>query len=104
MNISQEKLLQSGFTQKELRKIKINVERFGGTLDMAIQDLACRFRLLTWITAVCAVIFILLVVFSSPVKIIAGGVAFVFGIAIMMFAQPPILSYKSWRYWRNNRC
>ncbi len=103
MKITEEKLLQSGFTEPELRNIKTNVSRFGGTLDDAVKDLARRFKTLSWITAICAVVFILLLIFSSPVKILAGGVSFIVGITIMMLAQPPVLSYKSWKALRKNR-
>ncbi|MBS0055525.1 hypothetical protein [Yersinia sp. Marseille-Q3913] len=103
MNVNEEKLLKSGFTNAELQKIKNNVDRFGGTLSEAIQDLANRFRALTWVTTGCVLVFIFLVIFSSTIKIVAGGLSFLLGISIMMFAQPPVLTYKSWRFWRANR-
>ncbi|WON78047.1 hypothetical protein [Serratia sp. UGAL515B_01] len=103
MKVSEEALLRSGFNPVELQKIKNNVDSYGGTLDEAIQDLANRFRALTWIVTGCLLTFIILVLFSSAIKIIAGGVAILFGVAIMMFAQPPVLCYKSWRFWRQNR-
>lgn len=103
MLVSEEGLLRSGFSSSELQIVKNNVESYGGTLDDAILDLARRFRTLTWIIAACTIIFLLLVMFSTGIKIIAGGVAFLFGIAIMMIGQPPVLCYKSWRYWRANR-
>ena len=98
-----EALLRSGFSSSELQTVKSNVESYGGTLEQAIHDLARRFRALTWIVTVCTLIFVMLVLFSTGIKIIAGGVAFLFGIGIMMFGQPPVLCYKSWRYWRANR-
>lgn len=97
MKITEGSLLQSGFTQTELQNLKNNVARFGGTLDEAVRDLSRRFRTLLWISVIFAVIFMLLVIFSTPVKILAGGVTFIIGIMIMMIAQPPVLSYKSWK-------
>lgn len=105
MRVSEEALLSSGFSHTELQKIKNNVESYsyGGTLGEAIQNLANRFRALTWVATGCVLVFIFLVIFSSTIKIVAGGLSFLLGISIMMFAQPPVLTYKSWRFWRANR-
>lgn len=103
MDVSEEALLISGFSAEDVQKIKNNVERYGGTLEEVVSDLARRFSTLIWITAICALVFMLLVIFSSPVRMLAGGLSFVVGIAIMLCAQPPLLSYKSWRYRRTFR-
>lgn len=104
MKVSETALLESGFSHDELKKIKSNVENYGGTLEEAINDLARRFRSWFWVTCVCVVFFLLLVTFSSPIKIIAGGLAIVFAITIISFAQPIVISYKSWRYLKSIRC
>lgn len=98
MNVTDEALLRSGFTPSDLQKIKNNVESYGGTLEEAIKDLARRFSTLIWVSGVCIVVLLLLVVFSSSIRVLAWGLAITVGITIMSFAQPPILSYKSWRY------
>ena len=98
MKVTDEALLRSGFTQPELQKIKSNIEKYGGTLGEAINDLARRFVTLAGVVAVCALILVLLIVFSSPDRAFAWGLAMIFGVAIMSFAQPPVISYKSWRY------
>ena len=61
----------------------------------AINDLARRFVTLAGVVAVCALILLLLIVFSSPDRAVAWGLAMIFGVAIMSFAQPPVISYKS---------
>ncbi|MFH7799920.1 hypothetical protein [Enterobacter cloacae] len=98
MKVTDEALLRSGFTQPELQKIKSNIEKYGGTLGEAINDLARRFVTLAGVVAVCTFILLLLIVFSSPDRVIAWGLAMIFGVAIMSFAQSPVISYKSWRY------
>lgn len=98
MKVTDEALLRSGFTQPELQKIKSNIEKYGGTLGEAINDLARRFVTFAGVVAVCALILLLLIVFSSPDRAVAWGLAMIFGVAIMSFAQPPVISYKSWRY------
>lgn len=98
MNVTDEALLRAGFTLSDLQKIKNNVERFGGTLEEAINDLARRFNTLLWVASVCFIVLILLFVFSSPERAVAWGLAIIVGIVIMTFAQPPVLSYKSWLY------
>ncbi|WP_435948287.1 hypothetical protein [Dryocola sp. BD586] len=98
MIVTEAALLDSGFTPSDLQKIKNNIESYGGTLEEAINDLARRFSTLLWVSVVCIAILLLLVVFSSPVRALAWGLAIFVGIIIMSLAQPPILSYKSWRY------
>ena len=98
MNVTDEALLRSGFTPSDLQKIKNNVESYGGTIEEAINDLARRFSTLIWVSGVCIVVLLLIVVFSSSIRVLAWGLAITVGITIMSFAQPPMLSYKSWRY------
>ena len=101
MLVNEEGLLRSGFSSSELQIVKNNIESYGGTLEQAIHDLARRFRIMIWIVAVFLAIFIMLVLFSSGIKIIAGGISFLIAIGFMMLGQPPVLCYKSWRYyWR----
>jgi hypothetical protein len=58
MKVTDEALLRSGFTQPELQKIKSNIEKYGGTLGEAINDLPGD--LLPWrVVAVCALILLL---------------------------------------------
>ncbi|WP_233592583.1 hypothetical protein [Erwinia psidii] len=68
MNVSEERLLQSGFSQEDPGKIKINIDSYGGTLDEAIQELATKFRVLIWISSACMLVFIFLLLFVSEPK------------------------------------
>ena len=103
MKVTDEALLRSGFTPSDLQKIKNNVESYGGTLGEAIQDLANRFRVVLWITSACLMVFIILVLFSAKETVVGGGISILIAIVIVAFIQPPILSYKSWRFWRKFR-
>ncbi|EOS93217.1 hypothetical protein LU631_13000 [Erwinia tracheiphila] len=44
MDFSKNRLLASGFTVKELRKLQNNIDNFGGTLEGIVRDLAKRFK------------------------------------------------------------
>ncbi|MBW4204526.1 hypothetical protein JW319_24565 [Enterobacter cloacae subsp. cloacae] len=103
MDVTEEALLSSGFTQSDLQKIKNNVENYGGTLGEAIQDLANRFMVILWITSSCLMVFILLVLFAAKETVVGGGISILIAIFIVVFIQPPVLSYKSWRFWRKYR-
>ena len=103
MKVTDEALLRSGFTPSDLQKIKNNVESYGGTLGEAIQDLANRFRVVLWITSACLMVFIILVLFSAKETVVGGGISILIAIVIVAFIQPPVLSYKSWRFWRKFR-
>nr|WP_234473139.1 hypothetical protein [Erwinia sp. S63] len=103
MLVNEEKLLQSGFSQSDIRKVKNNLESYGGTLGNAIQDLSRRFVIAVSVVICCIAIFIFLLFFSSSETVFSGGIALLCGIAVATFIQPPLLSYKSWRYMRRNR-
>ncbi|ENB7662828.1 TPA: hypothetical protein M8J25_000658 [Enterobacter cloacae] len=103
MDVTEEALLSSGFTRSDLQKIKNNIESNGGTLEEAIQDLANRFRVVLWITSSCLLVFIILVLFSSKENIISGGISILITVFIVTFIQPPVLSYKSWQFWRKHK-
>ena len=103
MKVTDEALLRSGFTPSDLQKIKNNVESYGGTLGEAIQDLANRFRVVLWITSKCLMVFSFLVLFYAKENVVGGGISILIAIVIVAFIQPPVLSYKSWRFWRKCR-
>ncbi len=103
MRVSEEALLSSGFSHTELQKIKNNVESYGGTLGEAIQDLAKRFIIAICVVSSCLAVFLFLVMFGTTESIFSGGIGLLCGIAIATFIQPPVLSYKSWRYCRTNK-
>ncbi|PKC36103.1 hypothetical protein V462_11110 [Pantoea ananatis 15320] len=103
MNVSDEALLKSGISQADLSRIKHNVSVHGGTLEEAVERLANRFRVLTWVITFSVLVMAALLIFSSPVKIIAGGVSFLIVIAIVLSAQPVMLAWKCWRHRRADR-
>lgn len=103
MIISDEKLAQAGFTHSDLKKIRNNVENYGGTPGEAIQDLAKRFRVVIWIFVGCLAVFVGVVLTGNADRIISAGVGLLITMLIVIFIQPPVLSYKSWRYCRANR-
>ena len=100
MDVTDEALLSSGFTPSDLKKIKNNVESYGGTLGNAIRDLARRFVLTVWVVSGCLAVFIFLMVFASEESVFSGGIGLSCGIAVAIFIQPPLLAYKSWRFCR----
>ncbi|MCC4568709.1 hypothetical protein [Enterobacter hormaechei] len=103
MNVTDDALLRSGFTQSDLQKIKNNLESYGGTLGHAIRDLARRFILVMWVVSSCLAIFLFLVIFASNESIFSGAIGLSCGVAVAIFIQPPMLAYKSWKFWRANR-
>ena len=96
MNVTDEALLRSGFTPSDLQKIKNNVESYGGTIEEAINDLARRFSTLIWVSGVCIVVLLLIVVFSSSIRVLAWGLAITVGITIMSFRSSSSTSFSLW--------
>ena len=103
MKVTDEALLRSGVTPLELKKIKNNVENYGGTLGNAIRDLARRFTLAVWVISRCLAVSIFLVIFASEQSVFSGAIGLFCGAAVAIFIQPPGLAYKSWRFCRANK-
>ncbi|MEA5216417.1 hypothetical protein [Enterobacter cloacae] len=103
MKVTDEALLNSGFTPSDLQKIKNNIQSYGGTLGNAIRDLSRRFVLTVWVVSGCFAVFIFLMVFASEESAFSGGIGLSCGIAVAIFIQPPLLAYKSWRFCRANK-
>lgn len=103
MDVNEKNLSRAGFKYSDIQKIRRNVDSYGGTFSEALQDLANRFRILLWVISGCVLVFVLLLSFGSEDSIISGSIALLCGIAIAMVSQPPMLAYKSWRYFRYNR-
>lgn len=98
MDVTEEMLLRSGFTIADLQKIKNNLARYGGTLGEAIQYLANRFRIVLWFFLGCAIMLTWVFISKDWEYVISAGIALSIGMLMAIFAQPPVLSYKSWRF------
>lgn len=103
MKLSDEVLLNAGFSQADIQKIKNNVKAYGGTIEEAILDLRNRFRVLLWIASGCFCVFIFLLFFSAKPTIVGGGISLLITVLIVAFIQPPVLAFKAWRCWQLNR-
>ena len=102
MKVNDEMLLRSGFNGNDLFKVKTNVARYGGTLEEAIQDLANRFRIILWVFYFCLALFIGVALTSDRLYMFSAAISILVIMLIVVFIQPPVLSYKSWRYWKKN--
>lgn len=105
MDVSKERLLASGFTAKELQKIQNNIDNFGGTFEQVIRDLATRFKIFLWVFLGCTMYFLFLLYSKSddPVYVFGGGVSLLIATIIIGFSQPPVISFKCWRFYRANK-
>ncbi|MBO1811589.1 hypothetical protein J4G53_25525 [Serratia ureilytica] len=104
MSISEEQLLASGFTPADMKKIKNNLASYGGTLGEAIHDLANRFRVILWIFYGCLALIAWLIISGDIDNIISGSIGLAVTMFIVVFINPPVLSYKSWVFWKKKRC
>lgn len=64
MKITEDSLLHSGFTRKEIQKLNNNIANYGGDLDEVVHDLARRFKTLLWIFS-CGILFFIYLVFQN---------------------------------------
>ncbi|WON76810.1 hypothetical protein [Serratia sp. UGAL515B_01] len=102
MDFSKERLLASGFTERELQILQNNIDSFGGTMEEVIRDLAKRFKIFLWVFF-CSLAFFLFLIYSKHddlLYVFSGGVSLLIAVLIIALIQPPIISYKSWRFCR----
>lgn len=102
MDISRKHLLASGFTESELQKLQKNIDNYGGTMEDVIKDLAKRFKVAVFILFFMAALFTYALLFSSLDEIISLGLALLIAAFLVIFIQPPLISYKSWRFYSIN--
>lgn len=95
---SEEALLKSGFSHRDLQKLKNNIESYGGSLDSATHDLANRFRASKWITIVAFIILALTLLLASSETSLILAVTLLIILPFIWYITPAKLGYKSWRY------
>ncbi len=100
IDFSKERLLASGFTAKELQKLQNNIDNFGGTIEDVIRDLAKRFKRIFFMIMFLFVFFIYVLLFDSMNEIISFGLSFAIVSVLIVFLQPPVISFKCWRFCR----
>jgi hypothetical protein len=111
MQVNDEALLRSGFTPAELDYIKKRMESYEAEdgeapfeLEEAITILSNKFRAFLWVNSVLILYFIYAMLTKDKADVVAFGISALFTFPITTFViLPPILSYKSWRYWRKHR-
>ncbi|KFC87072.1 hypothetical protein NGK36_04370 [Hafnia alvei] len=98
MKVSEETLLESGFSHTDLQKIKSNVENFGGTLDEVIQDLEKKFNVAKWITIIAFVILIFTSVLSTKNNTLSLVFSLIVGLPFIWYLANAKLAFRAWRY------
>lgn len=79
--------MRTGFTSRELGRIKNISQRSGDTLGEAISDLARRFIIAAVAVTFCLVVFFVLLVFGSAQSVIPGAIGPACGAAVAAFAS-----------------
>lgn len=105
MEFNAENLLKSGFTRRELRYIYNNMYSFGGTLDEYVKGLAKRFNILICIFSFTFISFFLVLYFkwSDPWYVLSCAISFFIIDLIVLVLQPPVISFKCWRFCLANK-
>ncbi|MBW5408638.1 hypothetical protein ACISK3_17780 [Morganella morganii] len=103
MNTDFDNLKNFGFTQKELNKITENTRMHSDSVAEAINDLANRFKIFLWFSVFFAIVFVVLLIWSSESKIIGGGIGLLIGALIISLTFPVPLGYKAWKYRKKDK-
>lgn len=105
IDFSKEHLLASGFTAKELQMLQNNIDNFGGTFEEIVRDLAKRFKIFLWVFCCCIACFLFLL--YSKIDdfgyVFGGGISLLIAVFIIGFSQPPVISFKCWRFCSVNK-
>ncbi|QNQ22929.1 hypothetical protein HF650_24510 (plasmid) [Kosakonia sp. SMBL-WEM22] len=91
-------LIESGFTEREVYYLNKNIERYGSSLQSVVTELGKRFRVVLGITLGVTLMFIALIAFAARHNIISGGISLAIVLLIAWFFQPPVVTYKAWRF------
>ncbi|WP_058910501.1 hypothetical protein [Entomohabitans teleogrylli] len=100
MPVYEQKRLNSGFTTKDLQKLRCHTEASGDPLEQVINELASHFRALIWILTAMLVITVIVLLVGSPTHIISWLVAAVFLSVLFIIVMPVRLGFKSWQFRR----
>lgn len=105
MDFSKKHLLVSGFTGKELQRFQNNIDNFGGTFVEVVRDLAKRFKIFLWVFYCCIACFLFLLYSKSDDfgYVFGGDISLLVAVFIIGFSQPPVISFKCWRFYRANK-
>jgi len=103
MAITEEKLLESGFTPADVQKLRKYIIKGELPLDMVISDLSKRFKAALLLTLFLIIVYLIVCSVASRENIISLGIAMGIALLIIWFFQPPLLAYKAWRLKRVQR-
>ncbi|WP_025756030.1 hypothetical protein [Enterobacter sichuanensis] len=99
MPVEEHDLHASGFTKKEIIRIKRYLET-GDSLDRVLLDLSRYFKMFVWVTIIMTVITILSFILGSTVQAISSAIAAVFLFVVFLLVMPVKVGYKSWKLLR----
>lgn len=95
---SEEALLKSGFSKRDLQKLKNNIENYGGSFDSVTHDLANRFKAMKWITIIAFIILALTLLLASKDTSLTLALTLLIVLPFIWYITPAKLGYKSWLY------
>lgn len=98
MAITEEALSKSGFTTKDIQKLRNNSANYGSTVDVIVSDLAKRFLINVWVTFGVVLVCLIALILGSVDSALSGVFAGLFVLAIGWLTVPTGLAYKSWRF------
>ncbi|PIJ42761.1 hypothetical protein [Serratia sp. OPWLW2] len=98
MAITEEALSKSGFTTKDIQKLRNNSANYGSTVDVIVSDLAKRFLINVWVTFGVVLVCLIALILGSVDSALSGVFAGLFVLAIGWLTVPAGLAYKSWRF------
>ncbi|WP_413715427.1 hypothetical protein IBZ12_21290 [Serratia ureilytica] len=98
MAITEEALSKSGFTVKDIQKLRNNSANYGSTLDVIVSDLAKRFIINIWVTFGVFMVCLIALILGSVDSALSGVFAGLFVLAIGWLTIPACLAFKSWRF------
>lgn len=98
MKVTEEALLESGFSPAELQKLKNNIANYGGTLDSVTHDLANRFKASKWISVIALTILVITIMLTSFDASESFAATLTVVLPFLWYITPAKLAYKAWHY------
>ena len=88
----------AGKKSAQIREILISESAWEEMTCLFAPSLGKRFIMVLFLTAVVALIFLALLFFAEHYNIVSGGISLFIVLVIVWFFQPPVITYKAWRY------
>ncbi len=99
----EKKLAMSGFTQRDLEKIKINAYNNSTTIEGVVETLYKRFKTSLVITSILVVVWFFVLFTQEKTSVISFSITLIISIMILFLTMPTTIAFKAYIFRMKNK-